>query len=53
MVIFLAIAILVTIKNKLSNKGQILRLSTPGAQDLSGLETDDIENVINNNDRKH
>ena len=54
MVIFLVIAILVTIKNKLTNKGQIpTTFDTPGAQDLSSLETNDIENVINTNDRKH
>ena len=53
MMIFLVIAIIVTIKNKLTNKGLKPRLNIPrGAQDLESCETNDIENIINVNDRK-
>jgi hypothetical protein len=53
MMIFLVIAIIVTIKNKLTNKGLKPKLSIPrGAQDLESCETNDIENIINVNDRK-
>ena len=54
MVIVLVVAILMTIKNKLQSKGQIPRfISTPGAQDLGSEDATDIENVINNNERKN